>query len=49
MTAGMADFIQIVVFPACPNAFLGARGSDVAALFASEENVLELVHPGIDK
>ena len=49
MTAGPADFIQVVVLSAGPNAFLAACRGRVVSLLSSKENVLELVHPSIDK
>jgi len=49
MTAGAPDFVQIVMFPACPNTLLRTCRGGVASLLAPKENVLELVHPGIDE
>src|SRR5262249_607160 len=49
MPAGVADVIEIVVLAARANALLAAGGSVVGALFAAEEDVLELVHPRIDE
>jgi hypothetical protein len=47
MAGGAADLFQVVVFPPRPDAFLGAACPDVVAFFQAEENILELVHPGI--
>jgi len=47
VTRGVADVFQIVVLAARPHAFLRGGGAAVGALVKTEENVLELVHPGV--
>src|SRR5579871_1261281 len=47
VAAGVADVIEIVVFAAGADAFLGAGGTGVVALFLAEEDVFELVHAGV--
>ena len=47
MAVGEADVFKVVVLAAGADAFLAGRGAVVVALFEAEENVLELVHPGV--
>jgi hypothetical protein len=47
MARGVADVFQVVVLAAGAHAFLRSRGAAVAALVEAEEDVLELVHPGV--
>ena len=47
MAVGEADVFEVVVFSAGANAFLAGRRGFVIALFEAEENVLELIHPGV--
>ena len=47
MAIGEADIFEIVVFAAGAHAFLASGGAIVIAGFEAEENVLELVHPGV--
>ena len=47
MAIGEADIFKIVVLAAGADAFLAGGGAFVVALFEAEENVLELVHPGV--
>jgi hypothetical protein len=47
VTGSAAYLLQIVVFSPRPNALLRAACPDIIAFFQAEENVLELVHPGI--
>jgi hypothetical protein len=44
---GVADVFQVVVLAAGAHAFLRGRRAVVAALVEAEEDVLELVHPGV--
>ena len=44
---GEADIFEVVVLAAGADAFLAGGGAVVVALFEAEEDVLELVHPGI--
>jgi len=37
------------VLPSCTHAFLRGRRPRVVALFEAQENVLELIHPGVGK
>ena len=47
MAVGEADVLQVVVLTAGAHAFLAGGGAVVIALFQAQEDVLELVHPGI--
>src|SRR5260370_17788790 len=47
MALGEADIFEVVVFATSAHAFLRRGGLVVLALFESEEDILELVHPGI--
>ncbi len=47
VTVREADVFQIVVLAARAHAFLAGSGRLVVALLEAEENVLELVHPGV--
>ena len=47
MAVGEADVFKVVVLAARADAFLATGGAFVIALFEAEENVLELVHPGV--
>ena len=49
MAARVADVIEIVVLAAGPDAFLSTCRRAVGALFASQEDILELIHSGIDE
>ena len=49
MAVGEADVFEIVVLAAGAHALLRSGGAGVVALFEAEEDVLELVHPGIGK
>jgi hypothetical protein len=49
MTARVANVIEIVVFSAGAHAFLAAGGHRIGPLFASKENVFELIHSGINE
>ena len=44
---GEADVFEIVVLAAGADAFLAGGGAVVVALLEAEENVLELIHPGV--
>ena len=44
-----SNIFQVVVLAASADAFLGVDGTDKVTVTAPEENVLELVHPGIGK
>ncbi len=44
-----SHFFKVVVLAADTDALLGVRGADVVPLARSEEDILELVHPGIRK
>ena len=44
---GEADVFEVVVLAAGPHAFLRGRGARVLALFEAQEDVLELIHPGV--
>jgi hypothetical protein len=43
----LAHVVQVVVLAAGPDALLGVRRPDVIALLKSQEDWLELVHPGV--
>ena len=47
MAISEADVFEVVVFSSGAHAFLAGSGGFVVALFEAEENVLELVHPGV--
>src|SRR4029077_19268621 len=47
MAVGEADVFQVIVLAAGAHAFLRRRGARVFALLEAQENVLELVHPGV--
>jgi hypothetical protein len=47
MALGEADIFEVVVLAAGAHAFLRGSGLVVVALFEAEEDVLELVHPGV--
>ena len=47
MLSRPADLVQVVVLAADPHAFLDRGGPDIASSFQSEEDVLELIHPGV--
>src|SRR5215472_5463136 len=49
MARGLAYFVQVVVLAACADALLRRRGALVIALLDAEEDVFELVHPGVGK
>src|SRR5450432_1174088 len=49
MAVGEADVFEVVVFAAGADAFLAGGGAAVVALFESEEDILELVHPRVGK
>ncbi len=44
-----ADFFEVVVFTADPDALLAVSGAGVVGLCHAEKDVLELVHAGIDE
>ena len=44
MARGAADLLEIIMLAARANTFLGSRGARIIALFAAQENILELVH-----
>ena len=47
VAVGEADVFQVVVLAAGAHAFLAGGGAIVVALFEAQEDVLELVHPGV--
>ena len=47
MPRGLADLVEIVVLAAGADAFLRRNGALIVALLVAEEDVLELVHPGV--
>ena len=47
VTPGGADVVKVVVFPADPHALLGGGRARRGPPFATEERVLELVHPRV--
>ena len=47
MAAGAAYVVEIVMFAAGADAFLGVGGAGVGAFFLAEEDRLELVHAGV--
>jgi hypothetical protein len=47
MALGEADIFEVVVFAAGAHAFLCCGGFVVVALLEAEENVFELIHPGV--
>ena len=47
MAVGEADVFEIVVLAAGADAFLAGGGALVVALLEAEEDILELVHPGV--
>ena len=47
VAAGVADVFEIVVLAAGADAFLGCGGAVVVALLDAEEDVFELIHPGV--
>jgi hypothetical protein len=47
MAIGEANVFEIIVLAARADAFLRRRGAVVIAFFEAEEDVFELVHPGI--
>ncbi len=47
MTIGEADVFEVVVLAAGADAFLARNGAAVVALLESEEDIFELVHPGV--
>ena len=47
MAIGEADVFEVVMFSAGANAFLAGRRGFVITLLEAEENVLELIHPGV--
>ena len=44
---GMADLLEVVVFPPRPDALLAGYGSRVVAAFQALKHPLELHHPGV--
>ena len=44
---GEADIFEVVMLAAGADAFLASGGAVVVALLDAEENILELVHPGV--
>ena len=44
-----ADIVQVVVLACHAHAFLGVDGARIRPLVGSQENILELHHPGIGK
>src|SRR5215813_412229 len=49
MARRLAHFVQVVVLAAGADAFLRRRGALVIAPLGAEEDVFELVHPGVGK
>lgn len=49
MAGGESDVVEIVMFSTGANTFLATGGAAVIDLTSSGENILELVHPGVDK
>src|SRR5689334_21833406 len=49
MAPGMSDIIEIVVLAAGADALLAAGRCRIRTLFTAEEDVLELIHTGIDE
>ena len=47
MTSGVADVVEVVVLAARADALLRGRGAGIGTLVETEEDVLELVHPGV--
>jgi hypothetical protein len=47
VTRGVADVLEVVVLAAGAHAFLRGGGAAVGTLVETEEDVLELVHPGV--
>src|SRR5208282_5114469 len=47
VAVGEADVLEVVVLTAGADAFLGGGGALVGALLEPQEDVLELVHPGV--
>src|SRR5262249_26614180 len=47
MPEGRADVVEVVVLAADAHYFLRCRRARVVTLLAAEEDVLELVHPGV--
>ncbi len=47
VTRGVADVLEVVVLAAGAHAFLRGRRAGIRPLVETEENVLELVHPGV--
>ena len=45
----VSHVLQVIVFAAGPDTFLGRGGPDIAAFFFTEEGPLELNHTGIGK
>jgi len=44
MARGAADLLEVIMLAARADTFLGSRGARIIALFAAQENILELVH-----
>ena len=49
MARRLPDFVQIVVLAAGPRALLRRGGTHVVAFLQAEEDILELIHPGVGK
>jgi hypothetical protein len=49
VAGGTADLLQIVVLSSRPNTLLGAACPCIISLFQAEEDIFELIHPGIGK
>jgi hypothetical protein len=47
MAIGEADVFEVVVFSPGAHAFLAGGGALIVALLETEEDVLELIHPGV--
>ena len=47
VAVGRPDVVEVVVLAADPHHLLRSRRARVIALLASEEQILELVHPGV--
>ena len=49
MVCVVPDFLKVIMFAWYPETFLGICNSLIYRLFISQENILELIHPGICK
>ena len=49
MPSGITNVIEIIVFTAGADTFLGTRGPLIRALIKTKENILELVHACVSK